>query len=156
MEASLELGREQDGTEHDHALKAFGGEHCTSPEAEGCAKQALGDVECINLHPLRSTRVSKYEYARLMCARVTALSRNATPAMNNFSPSEPGGLLQMAEMEFALGVLPFSLARRMPSGGEVVYPADKLCRVPSCTYPATSRSCGEDFSSQVKCRDVLR
>lgn len=101
----------------------------------GGAKLRLSDDGRANLHPSRIMAVSKYEYARLMCARVTALSRNATPAIGDYSPSEPGGLLHLAEAEFKLGVLPFSLARRMPSGGDVVYPTDKLYRLPSCTHP---------------------
>lgn len=110
-------------------------------ELKDCARQlddeyALADGHRGKIPPYMNKWVTKYEYARLMCARVGDLSRNSTPVVPNYHPSEPGGLLKIAEAEFRLGILPFSLARRLPGGGEVVHSVETLHRLPACTYPS--------------------
>lgn len=79
--------------------------------------------------------VSKYEYARLMSARVTALARNAPPCTRDRPGDGVGGLLQLAEAEFAQSVLPLDIVRRLPSGQLDVCPAGLLYRIPDRTPP---------------------
>jgi DNA-directed RNA polymerase subunit K/omega len=62
--------------------------------------------------------VTKYEYARLMGARVTELSANASPMTAMIPADCVGALLALAEREFEEGKLPLALMRRLPSREE--------------------------------------
>jgi len=120
---------------HSHSSPTARGSRQTTSSTPKSKQYGLHDDARMNLYPVNSASVSKYEYARLMCARVTDLARNAPPAISNNFPSEPGSLLTLAEKEFDLGLLPYSLARRLPSGGESIHQSERLHRLPSCTYP---------------------
>jgi DNA-directed RNA polymerase subunit K/omega len=58
-------------------------------------------------------QVSKYEFARLMGERVRQLSANSPPLVPVDGKMT---MLQIASLEFASGLFPLKLARRMPSG----------------------------------------
>lgn len=76
------------------------------------------------------TPVNKYEYARLIAARVTELSQNAQPHVQARTSESILNPLRIAEAEFATGVLPFKLARRMPSGSVEICSVDQLILLP--------------------------
>jgi DNA-directed RNA polymerase subunit K/omega len=74
--------------------------------------------------------VSKYEYARLISARVASLANNATPSVDERPEDSPFGLMRLAEKEFAERSLPLILVRRSSSG------ANDACPVESLVAPA--------------------
>jgi DNA-directed RNA polymerase subunit K/omega len=74
--------------------------------------------------------IGKYEYARLMAARVTALARNAPPMVPSPPDEHVDALLRTAELEFEQGVLPLSIVRRLPSNDTQIVNAQFLRRVP--------------------------
>ena len=74
--------------------------------------------------------VSKYEYARLISARVTALANNAPPTIDARPEDSSMGLMRLAEREFAAQTLPLFLVRRGPSG------QNQTCDVASLVAPA--------------------
>lgn len=74
--------------------------------------------------------VTKYEYARLISARVTALANNAPPTIDTRPEDCAAGLMQLAEREFAAQTLPLLLVRRGPSG------QNKNCDVAGLVAPS--------------------
>jgi len=112
------------------------GERTPNAGAAPAEERGAGDASRAS-EPTRAARVavSKYEYARLMSARVTALARNAPPCTRDRPGDGVGGLLQLAEAEFAQGVLPLDIVRRLPSGQLCVCPASLLYRIPDRTPP---------------------
>lgn len=74
--------------------------------------------------------VTKYEYARLISARVIALENNAPPTIDARPDDGAAGLMRLAEREFAAQTLPLILVRRSPSG------QNKNCDVASLVAPS--------------------
>ena len=74
--------------------------------------------------------ITKYEYARLMAARVTELSKNAQPRVQARSSESILSPLHVAEAEFAAGVLPLKLVRRTTSGTTETCSVDSLTLLP--------------------------
>ncbi len=72
--------------------------------------------------------MTKYEYARLMAARVTELAQNAPPLIQEGASDSILSPLRVAEAEFAAGALPLKLVRRLPGTTEVCS-TDRLCLI---------------------------
>jgi DNA-directed RNA polymerase subunit K/omega len=75
--------------------------------------------------------ITKYEYARLMAARVTELSKNAQPRVQAKTSESILSPLQVAEAEFAAGVLPLKLVRRTVSGSTESCNVERLTLLPA-------------------------
>jgi len=93
---------------------------------------------------VKEVYITKYEYARLMAARVTELSKNSAPCIAQKPPDAVGGLLQIAEAEFLKGALPLNIARRLPSGAVELCGADTLRLVPNHSYVESQDFGGAD------------
>lgn len=106
-----------------------------SQNASSRSHSLLVERDEFELIPHQSRCVTKYEYTRLMCARVKHLARNAAPTLQLVT--EQRSLLDIAQLEFDSGVLPFKLARRLPSGGEVVCSSSDLYCLSASTYTTT-------------------
>ena len=101
---------------------------CVLARAPGLCVAAMEELP--GQRPLQ--KIGKYEYTRLMAARVTALARNAPPMVVVPPNARVDALLQTAEREFASGVLPLSIVRRLPSNETETVRAQHLTRVPLC------------------------
>ena len=77
--------------------------------------------------------ISKYEYARIMSARVTALANNAPSPIGDEIADCPSRLLALAEREFAQGVLQLTLHRSLPWGATTSIAASSLSLNPTRT-----------------------
>ena len=87
--------------------------------------------------PLRASAIassrllSKYEYARILSARVTELANNASPTIEARPPHGAAGLLWLAKEEFSAGAIQLNLVRRVPSGGTQSCATSSLFAVPN-------------------------
>jgi DNA-directed RNA polymerase subunit K/omega len=70
--------------------------------------------------------VSKYEYTRLMGARVLTLSQDASLRSTRVPHEGIEALLDTAQQEFEEAILPLRIARRLPSGNIQVRSAHQL------------------------------
>lgn len=70
--------------------------------------------------------ISRYEYARLMGARVTQLANNA----QSDCEKESGDLLAIAEQEFVEQKVPLQLVCRYPNGNLQMFPSATLRSIP--------------------------
>ena len=69
--------------------------------------------------------VTKYEHARLLGVRAAELAANAPPLVRVSSP-DTRTIAEIAEAEFAAGLLPHLLTRRLPCGTTEVVPCANL------------------------------
>lgn len=86
--------------------------------------------EAVSEERMPLQKIGKYEYTRLIAARVVALARNAEPMVDVPPNARVDALLNTAEREFASGVLPLSIVRRLPSNETETVSAQQLTRVP--------------------------
>ena len=75
--------------------------------------------------------ISKYEYARILGARIKELSSNATATVEMRHGNDINTLQKIAEDEFAQGKLPLNLVRRLPSGETQVCQTHTLQLLPT-------------------------
>ena len=97
------------------------------------------------MHPISSSTVTmqtvtRYEYAKLMGMRVTALATNVLPAINEVPRDSVGSLLQIAESEFVCRTMPLTVVRRFPAANLDRRLASELRKVRTYMTPQCDES----------------
>lgn len=64
-----------------------------------------------------TTRISKYEYARLIGDRAEQLARGSPPLCDIKGLKDP---IDIAKREYEVGTIPISIVRELPNGNNVV------------------------------------